>query len=404
MRVIQINGGVFGSTGKIMFGIAEQLEKNGDDCLCLSPVTTTNRYCEPENRYEKIGSFYSRRLSVLMDRITGLSGCFSFFSTLRLLKKIKHYNPDVLHLHNLHNGYINLPLLFNYIKKNNIRVIWTLHDCWAFTGHCPHYTMAKCQRWMTGCSHCSQYREYPECIYDNSAKMYRLKLKWFSGIKNMTIVTPSQWLANQVSKSFLKNYQIQVINNGIDLSIFKQTPSDFRTRWHIPCDKYIILGVAFGWGKKKGLDVFIDLAKKLDSEKYQILLVGTSLEIEKLLPFNIIPIGRTNSFQELAEIYSAADVFVNTTYEDTFPTTNIESLACGTPVLTFDTGGSPEIPDKTCGSVVPCDDVDNLEKELVYICNKKPYSNLSCMKRAEKFDKNKKFGEYLDLYRRISNE
>ena len=133
-------------------------------------------------------------------------------------------------------------------------------------------------------------------------------------------------------------------------------------------------------------------------------MVGTSLEIEKLLPFNIIPIGRTNSFQELAEIYSAADVFVNATYEDTFPTTNIESLACGTPVLTFDTGGSPEIPDKTCGSVVPCDDVDNLEKELVYICNKKPYSNLSCMKRAEKFDKNKKFGEYLDLYRRISNE
>lgn len=398
MRIFQINGGVFGSTGKIMFDIADAARKQGHTVLCSSPITSTNRYKQPNQPYVKIGGYYSRCLNVLFARITGFEGCFAWFATFSLLRKIKVFKPDIIHIHSIHNSYLNVPLLFRYIKCNRIRMIWTLHDCWAFTGKCPHFTMAKCDKWKTGCHHCSQYRSYPASYVDRTKTMWKLKKKWFTGVEDLTIITPSQWLADLVKESFLKEYAVKVIHNGIDLNVFKPTPSNFREKYGISGEKKILLGVAFGWGVRKGLDVFLELEKRLDPEKYQIVLVGTDEKVDKQLPSGIISIHRTQNQQELAEIYTAADLFVNPTREDTYPTVNMESIACGTPVLTFRTGGSPEIMDENTGAAVDCDNVDALEQEIIRICNEKPYSEEDCLERAKRFDMNERFEEYVTLY------
>lgn len=400
MKVAAINTCTYGSTGKIMTQIANTVESDGGQAYICVPDGRHNKN-KYGGKYIYIGKQFSEDLHLILGRITGMNGCFSLFSTLRFLAQLRGLKIDLIHLHNLHNCYINLPLLFRYIKKHNIPVVWTFHDCWPFTGQCPHFSMAGCDRWKVGCHRCPQYRDYPQSYVDRTKTMYKLKKKWFTGVQNLTIVTPSEWMANLVRQSYLKNYPVKVINNGIDLSIFKPTPGRFREKHGIPKDKYIVLGVALSWGEKKGLDVFIDLSKRLDIKKYQIVLVGTDDSVDKQLPQNIITIHRTHNQTELAEIYTAADVFVNPTRNDNFPTVNIESLACGTPVVTFQTGGSPETLDQTCGSVVSYDDVDAMENEIVRICEKKPFRPEACLARALGFDKDKKFNSYLELYRSV---
>lgn len=398
MRIVQINGGAKGSTGKIMFGIAELAKAQGYDVMCASPITTTNRDAGEDCGYYRIGTFNSRRINVLLSRITGFNGCFAWMETYRFLKKLDEFKPDIIHLHNLHDSYINLPMLFSYIKKNNIPVVWTLHDCWAFTGQCPHFTIAKCDRWKTGCYDCRQYHEYPSSLYDNTKKMWNLKKKWFTGIKNLTIVTPSKWLAGLVKESYLKSYPVKVINNGINLSVFKPRKSNFREQYSIPLSRIVVLGVAFGWGYKKGLDCFIELAKKLDKEKYQIVLVGTDDKVDEILPDNVISIHRTENQDELAEIYNAADVFVNPTREEVLGLVNIEAQACGTPVITFNTGGSPECVDENSGFVVDSFD------ELLEVLNNRQYVEASralCIKSSRRFYDKMKYSEYLNLYNEV---
>lgn len=397
MRVAEINSCNFGSTGKIMLEVVKVAVKYGHMAVVCYPKSRTNVIMQKKSDIV-IGSRLSRNLHLMLARVTGLNGCFSYVSTLIFLKKLYKFKPNILHLHNLHNCYINLPMLFSFIKKEHVHVVWTLHDCWAFTGHCPHFTKVKCDKWKTGCFDCPQYKEYPQSLIDNSKFMWKFKRNWFVGIENMTIVTPSEWLADLVKESYLKDYPVKVINNGIDLSIFKPTESDFRTKFKIPTDKYILLGVAFGWGKRKGLDVFIELANRLGTDKYQIVLIGTDENVDKLLPPSIISIHRTQNQKELAKIYTVVDLFVNPTREENYPTVNMEALACGTPVLTFETGGSPEIIDATCGSVVSCDDIDTLEDEICRICETKPYSMDACLERAKSFDINERFEEYVELY------
>lgn len=402
MKTVLINSCNFGSTGNIMFEIAETAENGGYTAAVCYPQSRDNSRKQKEKDFV-IGTRFSRNIHLMLAEITGLNGCFSYFSTLKLLKKLDKLKPDIIHLHNLHNCYINLSLLFKYIKKHNIKTVWTLHDCWAFTGHCPHFDMIGCDKWKTGCYSCPQYKEYPKSLFDNSKYMYRLKKKWFTDIKDMTIVTPSEWLASLVKESYLKDYPVKVINNGIDLNVFKPTESDFREKYALE-NKYIVLGVAFGWGKRKGLDVFIELAKRLDKGKYKIVLVGTDDNIDKLLPDNIISIHRTQNQTELAEIYTAADVFANPTREENYPTVNMESVACGTPVVTFNTGGSPEMLDETCGAAVAKDDNDAMYNEIIRICEAKPYSMEACIKKAKGFDKNEKFGEYIRLYEVLNEQ
>lgn len=398
-KVVEINTYDYGSTGKIMIQIADNARRNDFFVYTFSRSWKNQKKNTKWHNY--LGSYIENGTHHVLTEITGYDGCFSFFGTKKLLRKFDEIDPDIIHLHNLHGFYINLPMLFKYIKKKNISVIWTLHDCWAFTGHCPYFTITKCDKWKSGCYKCKSYKKYPSTKFDNSKVMWKLKKEWFTGVKDLTIVTPSQWLADLVKQSFLGQYLVEVINNGIDLSIFKPTKNSFKEKYNITDDKYIILGVAFGWGERKGLDVFIELAMRLD-ERFQIVLVGTNDEIDELLPNNIISIHRTNDQQELAGIYSAANLFVNPTREENYPTVNMESIACGTPVLTFKTGGSPEIVDETCGSVVLCNDIDGLEKEIRRISINNPFSKEQCLERARlNYDMNDKFQQYIDMYQKI---
>lgn len=403
MRIVQINGGAKGSTGKIMMGIADVARAQGHEVMCASPITTTNRDAGEDCGYYRIGTFNSRRVNVALARITGFNGCFAWFETYKLLKKIDEFKPDIIHFHNLHDSYINLPMLFSYIKKHNVPTVWTLHDCWSFTGQCPYFTIVRCDKWKTGCHNCPQYKEYPASFYDNTKRMWKLKKKWFTGIGNMTIVTPSKWLAELAKESYLKEYPIEVINNGIDLDVFKPTPSNFRERYGIPAETHIVLGVSFAWGDRKGLDCFVEMAEKL-GEQYQIVLVGTDDEIDKNLPQNIISIHRTQNQKELAEIYSAADVFAMPTREENYPTVNMEAIACGTPVVTFDTGGSPEMLNEKVGRVVPVDDVNKMMSEIRKICENMRLSSEAFRSKAKEYIMEDRFLEYIDLYKSMHSE
>ena len=400
MRIAQINMVPNGSTGKIMLQIARVAREQGYEAKTYS-TEVFSRSGRPEpfsaKDHSTWGSFQENTVHYILGSLTGRNGCFSKYGTRKLIRQLKQWKPDILHLHNLHCYCIHLPSLFQYIKRERIRVIWTLHDCWAFTGQCPHFEGSGCEKWRTGCHHCPQIGSYPKSRVDNSKHMYRLKKQWFTDVEDMTLVTPSQWLADLVKQSFLKDYPVKVIGNGVDLSVFRPVPSDFRQRYGIDPEKKLLLGVASGWGEKKGLDVFAELAKRLD-DSYQIVVVGTDETVDKQLPQSIISIHKTENQQQLAQIYTASDLFVNPTREDTYPTVNMEALACGIPVLTFRTGGSPEIPDKTCGAVVEKNDVDAMEKEIIRICRDEPYSQEACLKRAEQFAMHKKYEEYLRLY------
>lgn len=403
MIIAQINMLMNGSTGTIMFETADYARKHGHVVYTYSPYDYSTKYKKmpkPPINHKYFGTYFERYLHVFLGRLVGCNGCLSYFGTKKLIKDLKKNKVDILHLHNLHNYCINIPLLFKYIKKQNIHTIWTLHDCWTFTGHCPHFDMIGCAKWKTGCFKCPQYREYPQSLIDNSKYMYALKKVWFSKVKSLTFITPSVWLKNQVEQSFLKNYTIKTIENGIDLSIFKPTVSNFRKKYNIE-NKIIILGVAFDWNIKKGLDVFIKLSQRLNPDKFQIVLVGTSKKQDEQLPPNIITINRTNNQIELAKIYTAADIFINPTREEVLGLVNIESLACGTPVITFNTGGSVECIDKSCGVVVDKDDFDTLLIQIHNISSNNTFDSKDCIRKAKDFDINIKLKQYLNLYESI---
>ena len=389
MIIAQINATCgAGSTGKICISVSELLSENGVENYIF--------YSSGSSDYP-LGIKYANEIAIkmqtLVSRIFGNYGFEAKIATKKLINKLEKINPDVIHIHNIHSHNCNLEILFKYIKKKNIKVYWTFHDCWTFTGYCTHFDMIGCEKWKTECNNCVQYR-YFSWFFDRSKYLFNKKKQLVLGI-NLTIITPSEWMAGLVKQSFLKGYPIKVINNGIDLNIFKPTKSNFREKYNLK-DKYIILGVAFGWGKRKGLDIFIELSKRLDNS-YQIVLVGTDDNVDKELPQKIISIHRTQNQNELAEIYTVADLFVNPTREENYPTVNMEAIACGTPVVTFNTGGSPEMLDSTCGTVVKKNDIDGIYNEIKRICETHPYSKDDCLKRAESFDKNLRFTEYLNL-------
>lgn len=396
MKIAQINTYDCGSTGKIMLGIAEVARASGIDSYTFSSSRAAKN--QGSINHEYFDRYIDYRFHMGMGMVFGFETDFSYIATKRLLKRLKEIKPDIIHIHNTHGWYLNHPLLFNYIKKNKIKTVWTLHDCWTFTGRCPHFQITGCDRWKVECHDCPYDKKmYPASyVFDRSRIQHKKKKKMFLGIQDLTLVTPSKWLAKLVEESYLKDYPVKVINNGIDLRIFKPTESDFRKKYNVE-NKKIVLGVAASWGVRKGLDVFIELANRLN-EDYQIVLVGTNDTVDKQLPKNIISIHKTNNQKELAEIYSAADVFANPTREEVFGLVNSEALACGTPVVTFETGGSPEVPDENCGSVVVRNDVDALEDEIRRVCEEKPYSKEACVMRAKIYDMEDKFKEYVRLY------
>lgn len=339
---------------------------------------------------------------VLMNRVTDRHGLYSKVSTHRLIKYLENERPDIIHLHGIHGYYLNYKILFDYLKETEIPIVWTLHDCWPITGHCAFFDLVKCDKWKKQCYECPNIKEYPRSIRDNSRNNYCIKKKTFSSINNLTIVTPSIWLKDILKHSFLANYDTRVINNGIDLKFFHpqielKSTMELYSKYDNNVDfskVKVILGVANIWSKRKGLDDFIKLSKML-GDTYRIFLVGLSKKQIELLPPNMSGIMRTDSTEELALLYKGAFCFLNLTYEDNYPTVNLEALACGTPVITYNTGGSGEmIADPEC--VVEQGDLI----KIVSLLEKHTFSvnpNLSDLDASERFK------EYLSLYREILN-
>lgn len=336
MKVLQINSVCgYGSTGNIAVDLYHELKQQGHEC-CIA----YGRGTAPENvESYRIGTDLDVYVHGICSRITDRHAFYSTRATKRFVAWMKTYDPDVIHLHNLHGYYINIEVLFDALKQMNKPVVWTLHDCWAFTGHCSYFEYQGCKKWQTNCQKCPQTKMYPSSyVLDNSKNNYERKKRIFSRLENLTIVTPSFWLENLVNQSFLQKYSLEVIHNGIDLNIFQPTYTSIKEKYRLQ-DKKIILGVASEWTPRKGIHDFLKLADLID-ENYQIVLVGhVKNKIEKK---NITYISRTSDRKELAAWYTAAEVFFNPTYEDNYPTVNLEAQACGTPVFTYDTGGSPE--------------------------------------------------------------
>ncbi len=329
------------STGSICLSIAKQYRDLGFDVAIAygrSGVTKEDGICKI-----RIGSKFDVFLHTLKSRLFDMAGFGSVQSTRRFIKWAETFNPDIVWIHNLHGYYINVALLFDWIKSRpQMQIKWTLHDCWSFTGHCTHFECIQCEKWKSGCHDCQQVRNYPKSLFIDRSKLnYKRKKEAFTSVSDMTIITPSIWLRNLVSQSFLKDYSIEVVNNKIDRNVFFPRERNYFKKNYDLNNRIIILGVASDWDEKKGLEDFIKLSCLLSNE-YQIVLVGLTDKQLNQIPRNIIGIKRTNSADELAEIYSSSDLFLNLTYQDTYPTVNLEAQACGTPCITYRTGGSPE--------------------------------------------------------------
>lgn len=395
MKVAQINAYNFGSTGNIMLGIAEISRGRGIEAYTFS---SSRKALPAQKGHILFDNKLDYTLHMGMGVYFGRETDFSYLATKRLIRKLKKIDPDIIHLHNTHGYYLNHPLFFKYLKKSGKKVVWTLHDCWGFTGRCPHFTLTACEKWKTACENCPYDKKmYPASrLADRSRQEHKRKKRLFSGL-DLMIVTPSAWLSDLVRQSHLGAYPVKVINNGIDLGLFSPISSDFRKKHGLE-DKKVVLGVAMAWNERKGFDVMIKLAESLAD--YAVVLVGHIPE-DASLPENVIHIPNTRNQKELVEIYSIADVFANPTKEDNFPTVNLEALASGTPVVTFRTGGSPESVDELSGSVVDYGDSDAFIQEVKRVCEETPYTRENCRKRAENFDMKKKFLEYVNLYEKI---
>lgn len=337
MKIVQINTFPYKASGNIMMQIHQKLLEYGYNSYV---VWGRGRNSQNKNEISLIDNL-SVKFHGAYTRLTDKTGFASKRITRELIGKLEAIRPDLIHLHNIHGYYVNIELLFDYIKKNNKKIIWTLHDCWAFTGHCVYFDMIKCSKWETGCYRCEQKNTYPKSLLlDLSSWNWKKKKELFSE-NNMRIVVPSEWLKSIVKHSFLRLNPIDVIYNGVDTDTFKIRTSKIRDELNLK-SFCIILGVASEWTERKGLIDFLKLGKMLNQHEFKIVLVGLTKRQIKSLPDNIIGIPRTENIQELVEIYNTADYFFNPTYEDNFPTTNLEAIACGTPVITYNTGGSPE--------------------------------------------------------------
>lgn len=395
MRIAIINSFNVGSTGIIVRDIAETARSKGHKVFLCYPKSRTNKI-----KYKKedilIGNRFSRNIGIFIEEFGGIY-IANFFSTLQFIYKLKQINPDIIHLHNLHGSYINIPLFFKYLKKSNKRIIWTFHDCWPFTGHCPHYITVNCDRWKNQCYNCPQYDKYPRTKYDNSRYLYKLKRKIFRSISDLTVVCVSSWLSNQVAASFLSSYPRYVISPGVNLSVFHPNYyniKDFKINIKQP---FIIMGVATSWSANKGLYDYLELSKYLKSDEI-IVLVG--LENNIILPNNIIKIARTNSREELASLYTKADVLLSLSKAETFGLTIAESMACGTPVIVYNNTAQPEIVDINTGYVVEQGNISELYYSIEKIREKgKLAFSQNCINNVKKkYSVEVNVNKYIDIY------
>lgn len=402
MKVVFINTVYnLGSTGRIVADLKHILESNKDEAIVAfgrGYSDEANTYCI-SNRIDLYGH-------ALLTRLTDKTGFYSAISTKRLIKLIKETQPDIIHLHNIHGYYLHVEKLFQFLKEYGKPVVWTIHDCWPFTGHCVYFeafgVYEKCERWKSQCEKCDRLAEYPRGMVDSSKWNYMHKKKAFTSLDNVTIVTVSNWLKHQVEQSFLKVYPVETIYNGLDSSKFKcRMTSELRTKYNLQ-DKKIILGVASTWSTLKGISDFVKLSERLD-ERYQIVLLGIDEKNQKDLPSKILALPRTESIDELVDWYNQADVYFNASRAETFGMTVIEALACGTPVVSYDICAMREIMDEGTGYLV--EKIGDIEEvvRLIALCDKTKMRDC-CISRAHVFEKEIQYEKYMELYRMISNK
>ncbi|WP_244052374.1 MULTISPECIES: glycosyltransferase [Hungatella] len=393
MKVLMINC-VCGirSTGRICTDLSEILESYGHECrIVYGRETIPEKY---QHIALKLDSNIEIKINALKARIFDNEGFNAKKETKKLIEYIGKYKPDIIHLHNLHGYYLNIELLLGYLAERDIPVVYTMHDCWAITGHCAHFAKIKCEKWKTGCFNCAIKNEYPASfLMDSSKKNWEKKRALFQKLNNIIIVTPSEWLANILKQSYLKHQSIIVIPNGVDMEVFQPTESDFRKKYKLE-NKHIVLGVATAWNERKGLKEFMLLQKELD-DSYQLVLVGlTQNQIQKL-PDGVIGIERTNSMQELAGLYSTADIFVNAGQEETMGLTTVEAMACGTPAVVSDLTAVPEVIDSDGGLIFTDYSVECMaEKIRSAVGMSFPYTRRSAMR----YEKKRQYEKYLELY------
>ena len=379
----------WGSTGKIAEAIGVAVMGHGWDSYIAY-----GRWCNPsQSNLIKIGERSDKYFHYAEQKVFDNEGLCSRNATKRLIRSLEVIKPDVVQLHNIHDHYLNYKILFDYLNQSGIKVVWTFHDCWAFTGHCFHFVTAGCEKWKVGCSNCPMKSVLPKTLLDRSKRNYELKRELFGGCENLTIVACSDWMAGFVRQSFLKDKRIEVIKNGVDLNVFRLLERSFGD------GTYSILAVSSVWNKEKGLSDIYRL-RELLPEKYSITIVGLSSKQMEQLPPGIRGIERTQNVNELVRLYSDAVVLINPTYADTFPTVNLEALACGTPVITYRTGGSPEAVSPETGVVVEQGDVTAMAEAIKAVFGKdRAEYTAVCRKRAEEhFDKDKCFERYVGMY------
>lgn len=388
-KLLQINVTAnWGSTGKIAETIGLSVIAQGwESYIAYGRYANTS-----QSQQIRVGSALDTYYHYGVQRVFDNEGLCSKRATKRLIAEIKKIAPDVIQLHNIHDHYLNYQILFEYLNTTTTRIVWTFHDCWAFTGHCFHFVTKNCDRWKSGCHHCPLRDEYPKTMLDRSVRNYELKKTIFTENKDLTIVACSDWMANFVRESFLKDKQILTIHNGVDLDVFAPTTNGTQVS-----ETFKVLAVSSVWTQEKGLLDIYQLREILP-EDVEIVMVGVSVKQQEQLPKGVVGIQRTQNVQELVQLYNEADVLINPTYADTFPTVNLEALACGTPVITYNTGGSPEAIDEKTGVVIPQGDVKALADAILRM-RLYPLSSVDCRRRAEAlFNKNDRYKDYIKLY------
>ncbi|MBP3372398.1 MAG: glycosyltransferase [Clostridia bacterium] len=399
MRVFQLNTfcGVK-STGRIALEIAKLVREDGGECRIGYGVPELSK--DSESYAYRIGTPIQRKVHAAMRKLLDAEGYGSFMATRKLIREMETFQPDLVHFHNLHGCYLHLPSLFAYLGKKDIPVVWTLHDCWPFTGHCAYFDYSRCERWKMECHHCPQQKSYPVCIgLDGSRRNHLNKKKWFTKLKNLTLVAPCEWMLKPLKASFMGLYPAKVILNGVNLDVFRPVDSQLRSQYGLE-GKKICLSVAAEWDARKGLKYLIEAAQKM-GEDYRFVVIGLDEEQIKTLPDNILGLQRTASTDELAAWYTTADCLVNPTLEDNMPMVNLEALACGTPVGVFETGGCPEAVDDNSGIVVAQGNVDALCDGIETLCATSDKRKSFCLERAQMFDSKKTFQSYLALYKEL---
>lgn len=398
-KLVQINTVCNSSTGQIMHDIQKKAEEEGYSTASF--VGRRKPYADL--KCEKFGNGLSFWLHVSINTVFDCQGYGSYFATKKLIRRLREEKPDIIHLHNLHGYYVHIPTLFKYLKTEfEGRLFWTFHDCWPFTGHCPHFVIAKCGRWMAGCYGCPQKSLYPISFFlDASKKNYENKKRMFTDVNNLTIITPSEWMKGLIEESFFKGFDIRVVNNGIDTGIFSPCTDNGKMRkilakYNIPDNKKILLGVASVWEKRKGLDTFIELSSAMGSE-YAIALVGLSKRQIHSMPSGIIGIERTENKSDLAILYSLAHIFINPSMEESFSLVTVEAMACGTPVIVLDTSAVKELVCPDNGIVLSEYGVADYNEAIVRL-ERLGLTSEQVAKTAQKYDVRKVMSEMVSLY------